>query len=478
MSKTIIIDGNKYLDLTPVMTSNTEPTPYVALASSVNLQPYNMFDNNIDTCYRSAINFTTGYIQLDFGQPSVCDAYTLTASNYNTTWTMKDWTLMGSNDNTTWTNLHSVSNMTNWISTTTVHKFEFDNNTAYRYYRINCSKKNGTNSIAIGECKFLKLLTGPSITFNKTLEANMPASVEPGKEEIHFTEKGQIFITKQDGSFLACNTGTIIKEVSNPLTTKPLEYGSFEMSQQEISAEGVAVKLISRDSNILLVNDSISLKAGKTYRICANFTSVKSDTLGGWWYGFDDSMGNKIGIDARTLTVTHTVHVGRSGSTDFIYTPKEDISITLKSRSNGKCSIELGSVVIQEIRNNPVNQYGGFESHVLFEGNANAVGEYQLADDINNYDFIVVKTSISYSTNIKVFTDNTFINTADIDLNKINQFVVSKSGNTGEIRFSFSSNNKIRIDYRKPYSDWTYLGIDKVIAYKGQLPSLLSGGEF
>ena len=53
------------------------------------------------------------------------------------------------------------------------------------------------------------------------------------------------------------------------------------------------------------------------------------------------------------------------------------------------------------------NQYAGFHDTVLFDGDASAVGSYTLADDITNYDYILVEISSGHSNTNFVPASNT-----------------------------------------------------------------------
>lgn len=141
----------KYRDITPVMTYANTPAPYIVSASDSNIQGYKAFDNNKETYYRSGIGFTTGTLRIYLGKAVICNAYSV-ANYYIAGYSMKNWTFEGSNDATNWTVLHTVTNKTSWKIDET-YTYEFDNDTAYKYYRINCTAKNGTNSIVLSEVK-------------------------------------------------------------------------------------------------------------------------------------------------------------------------------------------------------------------------------------------------------------------------------------------------------------------------------------
>ena len=318
------------------------------------------------------------------------------------------------------------------------------------------------------------------LSIHKTLKENLPLQIDNSKDEIHFTEDGRIYISKNDGTFQSCNTGDIIKEISNPLTTKPLEYGYIKINEnQSIMSKDSIIAINNIEGNLLVDNNSIMFKKGVIYQVNINM-NIKLSIAGGAFYALKDvDTGEVIGDILKTVTITHSNNISRSNNVNFQICPNKDIIAYLRFLdSDLQHTIEGGNITIQEIRNNPVNQYGGFESKVLFEGEANSVGEYILNDDISNYDYIIVKTSLSYDTNTNVYTDNTVILVNDIVFNKTSQFVVMKNSNIGSLHFSLKDNKTIKIDNRSAHSDWTYLGIDKITGFKGQLPSLLSGGEF
>lgn len=137
-------------DLIPVMTSNTAPSG-VASASSNNGTAFQAFDgdtafSNSDTTsgWRSATGGIPGWIQYKFAAATIADYYSVTCwkSNYSAP---RDFKLQGSQDGATWTDLDSRSNLT-WFSGET-KTFNFDNTTAYLYYRLSVSATvpNGSN---------------------------------------------------------------------------------------------------------------------------------------------------------------------------------------------------------------------------------------------------------------------------------------------------------------------------------------------
>lgn len=238
----MIIGNIKCKDITPLMTSNTEPSPYVVNASSKNNPVYNMFDNNDETYYRSNINFTTGWISIDFGKKNVIDCYTL-RNSYNALWSMNSWTFEGSNDNSTWDVLHTVINKQDWNVNET-YTFFFNNLNEYRYYRINCTAKNGQNSICISEMKLYKSLD-ISYVIEKINENNLPTNVSDGNCHIYFTNSGSIYVTDNFGIPNIMNErilGLNLSEISKFYFSDDIKTGFEKMFEDTTLINGDFVK--------------------------------------------------------------------------------------------------------------------------------------------------------------------------------------------------------------------------------------------
>ena len=251
----------------------------------------------------------------------------------------------------------------------------------------------------------------PNLTIHKTLKENLPLQIN-NKDEIHFTEDGRIYINRNDGKLQACNTGDIIREVNNPLTTEPLEYGYFVMSDRQTTDFNVGMpikfdKIL--EGNIELLNNSIKLKANKTYKIDLGLViqatrcdvQIKNITT-------NEFIGKKI----ICVPPTSSFLFSPLASTSFIYRPDKDCDISVIITQSESVAIvfdQYASLSVNEIRNNPVNQYGGFETKVLFEGEVNNIGDYQLTDNVNNYNFLAIISAI-YDDGIPlvpVMTSNT-----------------------------------------------------------------------
>jgi hypothetical protein len=114
-----------------------------------------------------------------------------------------------------------------------------------------------------------------------------------------------------------------------------------------------------------------------------------------------------------------------------------------------------------------VNQYGGFDSKVLFEGKINTTGNFALSDDITNYDYIIV-SGAWYSGNGGKST--LLINRKDIVYSSNNNYILiypgSDTWSACKLYFYFNSTASIFVD-----SGTTYINITKIEGIKGQLPT-------
>lgn len=156
------------VNVTPIMTSNTTPSPYVVSASSSqsNRDAYRAFDgikNNVANGW--ATNSTTsGWIKLDFGSPIKCSAISITSRSTNgepspipafigTTEAPKNFKIYGSNDDMSYDLVLSLENEVLWTPEET-RLYNFETSVTYRYYKLMISSNNGYVYVAIGELEF------------------------------------------------------------------------------------------------------------------------------------------------------------------------------------------------------------------------------------------------------------------------------------------------------------------------------------
>ncbi len=94
------------------------------------------------------------WVQLKFPSAQILGAYTLTSGNDAPERDAKDWDLDGSNDGSTWTPLDSKSG--EYFSDRNLTKrYEFNNHTAYTYYRLNITANGGSDLLQISEWRVI-----------------------------------------------------------------------------------------------------------------------------------------------------------------------------------------------------------------------------------------------------------------------------------------------------------------------------------
>ncbi|OXB94734.1 discoidin domain-containing protein [Parageobacillus galactosidasius] len=133
-----------YNNVTPAMTSNNTPTPYVVSGGGDYTNVYKAFDNSSLTSWYPGTVPT--YLTLDFGagNEKIIKKYKIVANGPSAP---KNWTLQASNNNSTWVTLDTQNNITNW--STNFNEFVIDNNQSFRYYKLNFTADNGWGNIKI-----------------------------------------------------------------------------------------------------------------------------------------------------------------------------------------------------------------------------------------------------------------------------------------------------------------------------------------
>jgi F5/8 type C domain len=151
-------------DVTPNMTANNAPSPYVVSASGnySGYYPWKAFNGTTtDNTDGWLMNSQTAWISFNFGSTKTIKQYALKVRNASDGPTMvpKEWTFEGSNTGAftgEQTVLDTQMNQTTW-GQTEKRFFPINNNTAYRYYRLNISQNNGNATyIGIGEIEMME----------------------------------------------------------------------------------------------------------------------------------------------------------------------------------------------------------------------------------------------------------------------------------------------------------------------------------
>ncbi|WP_312369058.1 discoidin domain-containing protein [Lachnoclostridium sp.] len=153
-----IISGD-YSNITPIMTSNVLPTPYVISTDSqysTSYAPWKAFVGNSTTVtdyWRSANGKIATWIQIDMGSATITNVVNLSCRNVTDLKALpKNFTLQCSNDGTKFEDIKSFINEINW--TLGQRTFYLDTEVNFRYYRIQISENNGASYSAIGGIEF------------------------------------------------------------------------------------------------------------------------------------------------------------------------------------------------------------------------------------------------------------------------------------------------------------------------------------
>lgn len=281
------------------------------------------------------------------------------------------------------------------------------------------------------------------------------------------------------------NENFIINEMSNPLTLNPLEYGYFKLSanvSNYVANSNILFDTII-DGNMSLQNGLIRLNAGKTYKIdfSTTLTHPNSNAYAVAIGIYDNDTGERL-LTCNQVAPTYSVAMS-DGDLHGVITPVKDIDICVRCNYDmTTISSNATNLVIQEVRNNPVNQYGGFETEVLFEGNISQVGMYNLNDSVLNYDFLYfIGSSSGYNTD-KYSKLTSVLCTNDIDFSyphtHAGQFGMPFVYRGAIIEYNFVDEKTIQYVRRLDGDTNITYSINRIIGIKGQIPSLLVGGEF
>ncbi len=157
-------------NITPVMTGNALPSPYVVSASSEYSALYGAWKafnhiNSIDADRWGTALTTSGWLKIDLSINKLLSGYGIrTPSPVGTDEQMpKSWTFEGSNNNSDWTILDTRVSETGW-TLSQLRVYSLSTNVAYRYYRLNIASNNGAVLVGIGELEVYE-----PINFNTTV---------------------------------------------------------------------------------------------------------------------------------------------------------------------------------------------------------------------------------------------------------------------------------------------------------------------
>ncbi|HJW15634.1 MAG TPA: discoidin domain-containing protein, partial [Flavisolibacter sp.] len=113
-----------------------------------------LVDGNNNSKFLMAGFYSGFWVQLAFPTPEKIGAYTITSGNDAPDRDAVDWQLVGSNDGTNWTVLDTRAGQV-FPNRNQVIRFEFDNNNAYKYYRMVINANGGSNLLQISEWRLI-----------------------------------------------------------------------------------------------------------------------------------------------------------------------------------------------------------------------------------------------------------------------------------------------------------------------------------
>ena len=160
----------EYVDITPKMTSNNTPTPYVISADSEHgsQQAWKAFNGtaaNGDDAWAS--QNAASWLKVDFGCETFIGKFALTAVTGGSSYDPKDFILYGSNNDVDYDQLYKTTNQTNWGGTET-REYKLNTAAKYRYYKLEISANNGAPYTALGLLKFYAISESKYIKYEPT----------------------------------------------------------------------------------------------------------------------------------------------------------------------------------------------------------------------------------------------------------------------------------------------------------------------
>jgi len=146
-------------DLTPVMTSNTTPSPVVVSASTeynASYAAWKAFNHLVGTSGWASTAGHTGWLKVySGGDLWTVTSYTVSSCTDSLVAMAKDWTLQGSTDNNSWITLDTQTNQISWTSDD-MRTYVITSPGNYSYYKLditdNCGNADATE---VGELELI-----------------------------------------------------------------------------------------------------------------------------------------------------------------------------------------------------------------------------------------------------------------------------------------------------------------------------------
>lgn len=114
-----------------------------------------LVDGDLDTKYLTEYA-DPFWMTLELEDPQVSNYYTLTSANDADERDPRDWEIEGSQDGETWETLDERSDQ-KFDDRNMTREFYFENDTAYKFYRLNLLKNNGGDLFQMSEWRLLRI---------------------------------------------------------------------------------------------------------------------------------------------------------------------------------------------------------------------------------------------------------------------------------------------------------------------------------
>lgn len=243
-------NGKLYYDVTPIMTSNTVPSPYVASASSeydVNYA-YKAFDE-IRMSSGWASNTQQDYIILDFGTKTKINSLGMYSGSGNWNTCMpNEFQVYGSNDGSKYDFIKKYSISESW-GVEEGKTFDFNKVSNYQYYKVDC-KTTGVH-VNIAELRFL-------------LEIDTPFYlIEDGGKYKNYDDSTDALVEVVDTSVLNANAleNTCIYDLNKILPLVSNDIHLISNQNAKLTVNG-----IKSDKELVVSNENLSITSAETIK--------------------------------------------------------------------------------------------------------------------------------------------------------------------------------------------------------------------
>lgn len=195
------------------------------------------------------------------------------------------------------------------------------------------------------------------------------------------------------------------------------------------------------------------------------------------WLGGDGKLMLIGDTEDNPSQVDNTIAANKTLEKYKVYTHSAESSMGTTDNWNYYTARPTNMAVLYCIKYEPtyyaVNQYGGFETEVLFNGSINtANGTITLSDNYTNYDFLLIECQIATKREMLINTNSIASGT----YYGFNNFW--DASNYASANFRFPATNQLLYIENK-YAGFGMVSgpaITKVVGMKGQLPTLMYGG--